>query len=66
VAAAPDPRDLSSPGRPVVILLLDAQGTPLAPPRHLDLARCDHHSVVRALSAAERRGVLGVRFPEWA
>ena len=66
VAAAPDPRDLSSPGRPVVVLLLDAQGAPLSPPRHLDLARCDHHSIVRVLSAAERRGALGVRFPEWA
>jgi HD-GYP domain-containing protein (c-di-GMP phosphodiesterase class II) len=66
VAAAPDPRDLHSPGRPVVMLLLDAGGAPLSPPRHLDLARCDRHSVVRTLSAAERRGLLGARFPEWA
>jgi HD-GYP domain-containing protein (c-di-GMP phosphodiesterase class II) len=66
VVAAPDPRDLSSPGRPVVMLLLDAQGAPLTPPRHLDLARCDRHSVVRTMSAAERRGLLGARFPEWA
>jgi hypothetical protein len=66
VAAAPDPRDLSSPGRPVVMVLLDAQGAPLTPPRHLDLARCDRHSIVRTLSAAERRGLLGAQFPEWA
>jgi HD-GYP domain-containing protein (c-di-GMP phosphodiesterase class II) len=66
VAAAPDPRDLSSPGRPVVMLLLDAQGAALTPPRHLDLARCDRHSIVRTLPAAERRGLLGARFPEWA
>ncbi len=66
VAAAPDPRDLSSPGRPVVMVLLDGQGAPLTPPRHLDLARCDRHSIVRTLSAAERRGLLGAQFPEWA
>jgi hypothetical protein len=58
-------RELNSPARPVVALLTDAQGEPLPMPRHLDLAQCDSHSIVRSLSSAERREVLLRRFPEW-
>ena len=58
-------RDLNAPARPVVALLTDARGDALPLPRHLDLARCDNHSIVRTLSPAQRRAVLGGRFPEW-
>jgi len=58
-------RDLNTPARPVVALLLDADGKPLPLPRHLDLARCDNHSIVRTLSPRERRELLGQRYPEW-
>ncbi len=58
-------RDLNSPSRPVVAVLLDADGIALPAPRHLDLMRCEHHSIVRSLSPRERRERLGGRFPEW-
>jgi HD-GYP domain-containing protein (c-di-GMP phosphodiesterase class II) len=65
VATPARPADLSSPARPVVALLTDPQGKSLGHPHHLDLAECDSHSIVRTLSPAERRVVLGRRFPEW-
>jgi HD-GYP domain-containing protein (c-di-GMP phosphodiesterase class II) len=66
VVATPDPRrDLNAPARPVVVLLLDPRGEALPLPRYLDLAQCDNHSIVRTLTAGERRAVLGERFPEW-
>jgi hypothetical protein len=65
VATPSSRRELNSPARPVVALLTDAQGEPLPTPRHLDLAQCDSHSIVRSLSSAERREVLLRRFPEW-
>jgi HD-GYP domain-containing protein (c-di-GMP phosphodiesterase class II) len=58
-------RDLNTPARPVVALLTDPQGVPLGAPRHLDLAQCDDHSIVRTLSARERRDLLARRLPEW-
>ncbi|HTU20376.1 MAG TPA: HD domain-containing phosphohydrolase [Gemmataceae bacterium] len=66
VVATPQPRrDLNSPARPVVALLMDGQGQPLPLPHHVDLAQCDSPSIVRTLSAAESRQLLGGRFPEW-
>jgi hypothetical protein len=66
VVATPQPRrDLSSPARPVVALLIDNQGEPLPLPHHVDLAQCDSPSIVRTLSSAESRQLLGGRFPEW-
>ena len=59
-------RDLNTPARPVVALLTDAQGQPLAAPLHLDLAECESHSIVRSLAPAERRQVLGGHYPELA
>lgn len=56
----------ADPARPVVAVLVDGNGRPLPLPRHLDLAVCDDHSILRALPAAERRAVLGRSFPEWA
>jgi hypothetical protein len=66
VVATPQPRrDLNSPARPVVALLMDSQGQPLPLPHHVDLAQCDSPSIVRTLSAVESRELLGGRFPEW-
>jgi HD-GYP domain-containing protein (c-di-GMP phosphodiesterase class II) len=59
-------RDLSTPARPVLAVLTDAEGRTLPAPHHLDLAQCDGRSIVRALSTAERRALLGKRYPEYA
>jgi hypothetical protein len=66
VATPPLRRDLNSPARPVVAVLLDSDGRGLSRPRHLDLGQCEGHSIVRTLSPTERRNLLGTRFPEWA
>jgi hypothetical protein len=66
VVATPGPRrDLASPARPVVAVLLDGQGRPLPWPRHIDLAGAEGPSIVRTLPASERRELLGSAFPEW-
>ncbi len=66
VVATPGPRrDLNSPARPVVAVLIDGQGEPLPVPHHLDLAHAEGPSVVRTLGAAECRDLLGGAFPEW-
>jgi len=59
-------RDLSLPARPVIALLADSERRPLPVPRHLDLAQCEGHSIVRTLPLAERQAVLGRRYPGWA
>jgi HD-GYP domain-containing protein (c-di-GMP phosphodiesterase class II) len=56
--------ELNAPARPVVALLTDAQGRTLPAPRHLDLAQCEGHGIVRALPAGLRRDLLGRRYPE--
>ncbi len=56
----------ADPARPVVAVLVDGRGEPLPLPRHLDLARCETHSIVRTLSPAERHTLFGRGFPEWA
>jgi hypothetical protein len=67
VAAPPSGRrDLSTPARPVVALLIDADNRFLPSPRYVDLAQCETHSIVRTLLPAERRRLLGARYPEWA
>jgi hypothetical protein len=59
-------QDLSTPARPVVALLTDAQGQPLASPLHLDLSESETRSIVRSLPPAERRQILGGAYPQWA
>jgi hypothetical protein len=68
VAAAPSasPNDLNAPARPVVAVLIDADGESLPAPRHFDLTHREDQSIVRTLPAGERRELLAVRFPEWA
>lgn len=66
VATHPGRRDLTNPARPVVAVLTDPRGQPLATPVFLDLAQCDGRSVVRSLTAEERQSILGTCYPEWA
>ncbi len=56
--------DLRSPTRPVVAVLLDADGTPLARPDHLDLSAADRGGILRSLPADRRRELLGTHFPD--
>jgi hypothetical protein len=56
--------DLTTPGRPVVALLTDSRGRALPLPQHIDLAHCEGRSIVRSLSAWERRKILGKHRPE--
>jgi HD-GYP domain-containing protein (c-di-GMP phosphodiesterase class II) len=66
VATHAAPRDLNTPARPVVALLVDGGGRALPTPRHLDLAWSEGHGIVRTLGPAQRREALGKRFPELA
>ena len=59
-------RDLTTPSRPVVALLTDTHGQWLPTPRHVNLAECEGRTIVRSLMPAERRRVLGKRYPELA
>jgi hypothetical protein len=65
VAAPATRRDPVNPARPVVALLVAPDGEALPSPRHLDLAQCEGHSIVRALSSAERHEALGRCRPEY-
>jgi HD-GYP domain-containing protein (c-di-GMP phosphodiesterase class II) len=58
------PRQLLTPAKPVVALLTDAGGRLLPSPRHLDLAESEGRAVARSLTAAQRRDLLGRRYPE--
>jgi hypothetical protein len=64
VATHQDRRDLNALARPVVALLTTSQGQLLPAPRYLDLAECEGRSIVRSLPLAERRELLGRRYPE--
>ena len=66
VATHAAPRDLNTPARPVVALLVDGHGRALPTPRHLDLAWSEGHGIVRTLRPAQRREALGNRYPELA
>jgi len=59
-------RDRNAPARPVLALLVDAQGDALPEVQPLDLACCEERSIVRVLPAAERRRLLGKRYPALA
>ena len=65
VAVPTTRREPANPARPVVALLVGTDGAALPSPRHLDLAQCDSHSIVRTLSTAERRETLGRVCPEY-
>jgi HD-GYP domain-containing protein (c-di-GMP phosphodiesterase class II) len=57
--------DLETPARPVVALLTDSHNHVLPSPQPLDLAQGEGRSIVRALKPAERRELLGHRYPEY-
>jgi HD-GYP domain-containing protein (c-di-GMP phosphodiesterase class II) len=56
-----DPR---APGRPVIEVLTEADGTLLPRTEHVDLSAADRGSIVRALNAKERSERLGSRYPD--
>ncbi len=57
-------RELNTPARPVLTILTDGRRRALPVPHHLDLAECEGRSIVRSLPLAERRELLGGRYPE--
>ena len=56
-----DPR---TPGRPVVAVLAEADGTVLPRPEHVDLSASARGGILRTLSAEKRRTLLGARYPD--
>jgi HD-GYP domain-containing protein (c-di-GMP phosphodiesterase class II) len=64
VANHPNPDDARTPGRPVVAVLVAADGTLLPHPEHIDLATADRGAVLRGLPLDRRRELLGTRYPD--
>jgi hypothetical protein len=60
----PNRLDPRSPGRPVVAVLAEADGTLLPRPEHVDLSASARGGIVRTLPADRRRKVLGHRYPD--
>ncbi len=58
--------ELHLAARPVLNLLIDAQGRLNPVPLPLDLSECEGGNVVRTLRAEERARLLGRHYPEWA
>jgi hypothetical protein len=64
LAVHPGQPGLTNPSRPIVLLVSETHAQPLALPRVVDLVEEKGRSVLRALDCAERRRLLGRRFPE--
>src|SRR5262249_41222340 len=60
----PNRMDPRSPGRPVVAVLAEADGTLLPRPEHVDLSASARGGILRTLPADRRRKVLGQRYPD--
>jgi hypothetical protein len=58
--------ELHLASRPVINVLIDAQGYLLPMPLPVDLAECEGGTVVRTLRTEERARRLGRHYPEWA
>jgi hypothetical protein len=56
-----DPR---TPGRPVVAVLAEADGTVLPRPEHVDLSASARGGILRTVTAEKRRTLLGSRYPD--
>lgn len=56
-----DPR---APGRPVVAVIAEADGTLLPRPDHIDLSATDRGGIARTLPPDRRRQLLGHRYPD--
>ena len=65
IATHPGERGVTQPSRPIVSLVSDAQGQPLAWPSVIDLLERKDRSIVRSITGAERRTLLGKHFPQW-
>ncbi|HZZ79517.1 MAG TPA: HD domain-containing phosphohydrolase, partial [Gemmataceae bacterium] len=63
VIATHGARGMTHPAQPIVQILLDAEGKPLAWPLVVDLLAQRDRSIVRGLSSDERGTVLGKHFP---
>jgi HD-GYP domain-containing protein (c-di-GMP phosphodiesterase class II) len=59
IATHPGERGMTQPSKPIVSLVTDAEGQPLAWPCVVDLLEDTKRSIVRTLSAGERRAALG-------
>ena len=62
IATHPGSIGMTNPGKPIVHLASDAQGQ--AWPMVVDLLEHHERSILRSLSAAERRALLGKRYPQ--
>ncbi|MDB5311634.1 MAG: hypothetical protein JWO38_5836 [Gemmataceae bacterium] len=60
----PNRLDPRAPGRPVVAVLAEADGTLLPRPDHLDLSVSARGGILRTLPADRRRQLLGHRYPD--
>ncbi len=60
----PNRMDPRSPGRPVVAVLAEADGTVLPRPEHVDLSSSTRGGIIRTLSTEKRRQMLGQRYPD--
>lgn len=65
VVAIPGQRmEAQASARPIVSLLLGADGRPLPTPIHVDLLQCESRSILRTVPALERRRLLAASHPE--
>ncbi|HEV3145533.1 MAG TPA: HD domain-containing phosphohydrolase [Gemmataceae bacterium] len=64
VATHTAPKEKQNPAKPVLAILVDHSGHLLPAPKHLDLVESEKKSIVRTLSQAQRRQLLGKRYPE--
>jgi hypothetical protein len=64
LAAQPGLRGLTSPARPIVLLLTDAQTHTLVLPCVVDLLQEKDRSIVRTMAPTDRRRLLARRYPE--
>jgi HD-GYP domain-containing protein (c-di-GMP phosphodiesterase class II) len=62
IATHPGERGMTQPGKPIVSLVTDAQGQPLAWPCVVDLVEDKHRSIVRSLGATECQELLGRQY----
>jgi HD-GYP domain-containing protein (c-di-GMP phosphodiesterase class II) len=66
IAAPTERKNVQALARPVVAVLIDAEGHPLPAPTYLDLTQSNGgHAIVRSLSGDERRDRLANHYPEF-
>ena len=64
IATHADTVGMTNPGKPIVFVATDAQGQPLGWPSVVDLLEHPDRSILRSISAAERRTLLGKHYPQ--